>query len=53
MELEEVIKQLLSILAQTKDYSTTVLFADYKPVKKIVLDGNQVIISDQTGEEDE
>lgn len=53
MELEEMIKQLLSILAETKDYSTPVLFADYMPVKKIVLDGNQVFITDQTGEEDE
>lgn len=53
MELVEMIKQLLSILAQTKDQSAPVLFADYKPVKKIVLDGKQVIISDQTGEEDE
>lgn len=53
MELVEMIKQLLSILAQTKDQSTPVLFADYKPVKKIVLDGKQVFITDQTGEEDE
>lgn len=53
MELEEMIKQLLTILGQTKDCNTPVLFADYKPVKKVVLDGNQVIISDQTGEENE